>query len=527
MQQLQHSQHSATQVHQSLNATGQQLQHADRLITAVACVSGTVDHAADVAILSSRAARLPALVELAAPSADRATQQLRCAHHALERIVTLGANPREDPFRTFWAIDHGIIDSARTVGHARVDTREGAELTEHAIHCGTLTAAHARDMLRLHRPRSSPATGGPAGQPDNRQSQRHAHPLLTRMTRPAAVPLAPQTCQPRFCAEHALSVVPDPSLDTIAARVAGSMLGAGVAGIDDLWSSGQPFERPLATDSRLAHAGPPGHAAGLWSLITWVHWRRSDSQGRLVRIAPGPAGQPRPGPTALPGRLRGRPGPWPPPSHRRAPVTAGPPAAAPRQCHDDMRARRLPQVLIVSVAMLLIGACATPASPAQRPPPAPSTTTTSAPTESGYVTRIVDGDTIDVRTGSATWRARMLGIEASRDRARRHARAVLRRPSRRTHACPCAQQDRHPHQRPHPARYGPVPASPAIRQRGGRRRRPAARAGRVRPRVPPELSRAHPANRRLYVDPRRGAGPGIGPLDCMPIASNGSGCGGP
>ena len=75
---------------------------------------------------------------------------------------------------------------------------------------------------------------------------------------------------------------PDPSLDEIAARVTGSMVNAGIAGIDDLWSRGQPLAQPLAqpltTYTWLARAASRRHTAGLWTLIAWIHWRNNDRQ---------------------------------------------------------------------------------------------------------------------------------------------------------------------------------------------------------------------------------------------------------
>ncbi len=56
------------------------------------------------------------------------------------------------------------------------------------------------------------------------------------------------------------------------------MVNAGIAGIDELWSRGEPLDRPLATYSWLAHAASRRHTAGLWTLIAWIHWRSNDRQ---------------------------------------------------------------------------------------------------------------------------------------------------------------------------------------------------------------------------------------------------------
>ena len=57
-EQLRHSTPTAVQIHETLRAAGQHLQHTDRLIGALAGTSDSVDHAAEVGILSSRAERL-------------------------------------------------------------------------------------------------------------------------------------------------------------------------------------------------------------------------------------------------------------------------------------------------------------------------------------------------------------------------------------------------------------------------------------------------------------------------------------
>jgi len=117
-----------------------------------------------VAILSSRAERLTTLVEIAKPLADRARQQLGYAHDALEHGVTSSTEPGRDQLQMFWSLDRGVFDTARELARARNSTRDGAELTEHAIHSGALTGAHARSMLRPHlRPATSPTGDGLSG----------------------------------------------------------------------------------------------------------------------------------------------------------------------------------------------------------------------------------------------------------------------------------------------------------------------------------------------------------------------------
>ncbi len=71
---------------------------------------------------------------------------------------------------------------------------------------------------------------------------------------------------------------PDPVLDEIASRVTGQMVNAGIVGIDELWSRGEPPDQPLATYSWLAHAASRRNTAGLWTLIAWIHWRGNDRQ---------------------------------------------------------------------------------------------------------------------------------------------------------------------------------------------------------------------------------------------------------
>ena len=73
-----------------------------------------------------------------------------------------------------------------------------------------------------------------------------------------------------------LPITPDPDLDETAARVTGTMVNAGIATIDDLWSRGQPLDRQRATFTRLAHAAARRNTAGLWTLIAWIHWRSND-----------------------------------------------------------------------------------------------------------------------------------------------------------------------------------------------------------------------------------------------------------
>ncbi len=163
-EQLRHSTHTAVQIHDTLQAAGQHLQHTDRLIGALAGTSDSVDHAAEVGILSSRAERLTTLVELATPLADRARQQIESAHDALDHVAAASPQRSRDQLQMFWSLDHGVFDAARQIARARTSTRDGVELTEQAVHSGTLTAAHARDLLRLHQqPPPSPTAGGPSG----------------------------------------------------------------------------------------------------------------------------------------------------------------------------------------------------------------------------------------------------------------------------------------------------------------------------------------------------------------------------
>jgi len=162
-EQLRHSTAAAEQIHDKLSAAGQQLQHTDRLIGALAAADP--DHAAAVAALSSRAERLSTLVQVATPLADRAHQQLDSAYQALEQGVRASAGPNLDDFQQFWTLDRGVYDSSRDLASARTSTRDGAELTEHAVHSGTVTAAHARDLLRHHQQVHSPTPTprGPSG----------------------------------------------------------------------------------------------------------------------------------------------------------------------------------------------------------------------------------------------------------------------------------------------------------------------------------------------------------------------------
>lgn len=170
-QQLRHSTTVAEQIHDKLSAAGQQLQHTDRLIGALAAADPDPDAAADpgraaaVAALSSRAERLSTLVQVATPLADRAHQQLDSAYHALEQGVRASAGANLDEFRQFWTLDRGVYDSSRDLAAARTSTRDGAELTGHAVHSGTVTAAHARNLLRHHQPGYSPTPTprGPSG----------------------------------------------------------------------------------------------------------------------------------------------------------------------------------------------------------------------------------------------------------------------------------------------------------------------------------------------------------------------------
>ena len=114
--------------------------------------------------MTARATRLTTVVELAIPLAGRAAQQLRHAQDALERGLMFADDPRPDRFQRFWSSNHGMCDTTRKLSAARTDgARDGTELTEHAIRSGTLTSAHARDMLRLHPPAPSPASGAPRG----------------------------------------------------------------------------------------------------------------------------------------------------------------------------------------------------------------------------------------------------------------------------------------------------------------------------------------------------------------------------
>lgn len=163
-EQLRHSTHAAATIHDKLEAAGQHLRHTDRLIGALGAASTDPAHATGVAILSSRAERLTTLVEIAKPLADRARQQLGYAHDALEHGVTSSTEPGRDQLQTFWSLDRGVFDTARELARARTSTRDGAELTEHAIHSGALTGAHARSMLRPHlRPATSPTGDGLSG----------------------------------------------------------------------------------------------------------------------------------------------------------------------------------------------------------------------------------------------------------------------------------------------------------------------------------------------------------------------------
>jgi len=154
----------AAKIHDKLQAAGQHLRHTDRLIGALGAASTDPAHATGVAILSSRAERLTTLVEIAKPLADRARQQLGYAHDALEYGVTSSTEPGRDQLQMFWSLDRGVFDTARELARARNSTRDGAELTEHAIHSGALTGAHARSMLRPHlRPATSPTGDGLSG----------------------------------------------------------------------------------------------------------------------------------------------------------------------------------------------------------------------------------------------------------------------------------------------------------------------------------------------------------------------------
>jgi len=163
-EQLRHSTHAAATIHDKLEAAGQHLRHTDRLIGALGAASTDPAHATGVAILSSRAERLTTLVEIAKPLADRARQQLGYAHDALEYGVTSSTEPGRDQLQMFWSLDRGVFDTARELARARNSTRDGAELTEHAIQSGALTGAHARSMLRPHlRPATSPTGDGLSG----------------------------------------------------------------------------------------------------------------------------------------------------------------------------------------------------------------------------------------------------------------------------------------------------------------------------------------------------------------------------
>ena len=169
--QLRHSTTTADQIHDKLIAAGQQLQHTDRLIGALAADSTDSTESTDperataVAALSSRAERLSTLVAAATPLADRAHQQLGSAREALEQGVRASSGPGLDEFQQFWTLDRGVYDSSRDLASAHTRTRDGAELTEHAARTGTLTAAHARDLLRHHQPGHPPAptVHGPSG----------------------------------------------------------------------------------------------------------------------------------------------------------------------------------------------------------------------------------------------------------------------------------------------------------------------------------------------------------------------------
>ena len=114
--------------------------------------------------MTARASRLNTLVELATPLASPAAQQLGHAQDALERGLMFADDPRLDRFQRFWSVNHGMLDTTRKLSAARSSARDGTELTEHAIRSGTLTSAHARDMLRLHQtgPHPTSATRGPA-----------------------------------------------------------------------------------------------------------------------------------------------------------------------------------------------------------------------------------------------------------------------------------------------------------------------------------------------------------------------------
>ncbi len=167
VEQLHHGSIVADRIHDSLSAGGRHLQHTDRLLGALSAASDDPLHAAGVARLTGRADRLNTLVQLATPLADRAHQQLESARQALQDGVTSSAEPSRDQFQRFWSLDRGIFESSRELAHARTSTRDGAELTEHAARSVTLTAAHARDLLR-HHPQTpshylSPTPRGPSG----------------------------------------------------------------------------------------------------------------------------------------------------------------------------------------------------------------------------------------------------------------------------------------------------------------------------------------------------------------------------
>lgn len=165
LERLRDSTMAADQIHDMLLAGGQHLRHIDRLLGALGAASTEPAHAAEVAALSSRAQRRSTLVDVATPLADRANQQLRSAREALESGVTASADPKLDGFQKFWSLDRGVVDTSRQLASARKSSRDGSELTEHAVHSGTVTAAHARDLLRHHQQGHSPAptVPGPSG----------------------------------------------------------------------------------------------------------------------------------------------------------------------------------------------------------------------------------------------------------------------------------------------------------------------------------------------------------------------------
>jgi len=164
LEQLRDSTIAADQIHDQLSAAGGHLRHTDRLIGALGASTHPV-HAGQVAALANRAERLASLIEVATPLADRAHQQLRSAREALESGVTASADPNLDGFAKFGSLDRGVIDTTRQLAAVRISSRDGAELTEHAVHSGTVTAASARDLLRHHQQRHPPAPTppGPSG----------------------------------------------------------------------------------------------------------------------------------------------------------------------------------------------------------------------------------------------------------------------------------------------------------------------------------------------------------------------------